>query len=487
MDELGLGRGLTVTPKDYTGMLGQAYVQQGAREAREQQNQEELMQYYMKNVDIDKSKFHRLVMPEATAATDEYIGKLIEAKAEGNMGFQSRAARILGDYKTKLGELSTITNQYATFEKVYSDPTKKVYKTANTEAAYKAMTQAKTYKDLPGLFEKNGVKLDYDFAYDPNGNIFYTPQTQFDFGSDFNKFARNNSAQAFSDITTRGAITTYLKNKNTFRDQTDIRKFEQDNKLPVGTIKVMTAKDHFESLLVDAEAKNQFIDMYNRTNPEKIDVANLDINDEGKLFEFYDKVYNTSRSNVSMGMSTDKSTTVNVNVDTKNKEDMLFTKSMYKVGDKEYPAFTLPPTFKVNFSPSGFISQTLDENLQPVDKTGVGSFINKNTQGESVAAIRVGDKNYVKFQVANSLGIKEFFVPLESLATVFQVATSKEDYNNLVTQLSKLSGTENTGTPTPTTGTQATGTPEITADQFAKLSIPERSRYKKVGSGYSKK
>lgn len=414
MNELGLGIGLNVTPKDYTGMLSQAYVQQGAQQSRQQQNQEELAQYYMKNVDIDKSKFHRLVLPEVSSATDEYISKLIEAKTQGTTGFQSRAAKLLGEYKTKLGELSTVSNQYMTFEKVYADPTKKVYKSDNVEKAWMAMQKAQSYKDVPKVLQEQGVANDYDFAYDPNGNIFYTPQAQIDFKKGVDAFTKQSYAELIGNTKTSGLVTTYLKDKRSFTDQADKESFlNSPDARKIGLTAqdlsgVATLRDVFNGLMLDEPSTRQLVSEYNRVSTQKIDAENLTRTDENALFDFYNRKYNTYGGNIKSGINIGRQPSSSSSPNTSATEFNITDINGYngvqlKQSGIEWASF--PPYM-------------LGEDFTPINKAD--EMFTRNDSGKipgQVSAVIVKDNTkYVQVILPNKLGAATYaYVPLDKI------------------------------------------------------------------------
>lgn len=113
---VGLGIGLQARPKDRTESMLKIMSAEGEDRARKKGDTPEDM--IGKWVYADRGKYHRLLAPEAEKATTEAMVKVMKYYQEDPNNWKFPAYAVMNELKTKLNQLTDMSADYQTFEKV---------------------------------------------------------------------------------------------------------------------------------------------------------------------------------------------------------------------------------------------------------------------------------------------------------------------------------------------------------------------------------
>lgn len=442
LDALGLGIGMTGAPREYTNLISQAV----AGKQKQDSDQENLYQSYMKNIALDDNKYHKLVRPEANEVTEEFTKKLTQMKIENPRGWMNQVPSLFQSYKTKMTDLVTLSDQYFTFEKSYDNPNLKLYKTKEIDEVAREIKMGTDYRKIPENLKNRGLVPNDVIAWDERGSLFFIPTQSYDFTKDAQNFRRINASTHSSILNYNPDFVKQKKTESIFTTRAELNDFAAKNNLtPLQTANIQTLEDNFNRFLQEDQVERQLIDKYKRQNP---DGEPTDKN----LFDFYVKMVKPS-----IGTTYDeafrtvpKGTNVTVNTGQDNTGKFSGWNTA-KIGDKDVDmTFLSGGDFKINTSfASESLTGMLGSDLEPVLASNLANvketIINeKGAQGEITEIVKYKDNYYAKTKFPKGIsGSDVYHLPLRS---VYQVISAKLDKQSQA-ELEKMLKGKVDGTP----------------------------------------
>jgi hypothetical protein len=418
LDALGLGIGMTGTPKDSTSLVSQAIAQKARTDAEDNSQ----YQSYLNNISKDPNKYHRLVRPEVDEVTKEFITKLVDAKRTNPRGWMKEAPMLFQNTKNRLNDLADRSSQYSTFENSYNNPNLRLYRSGSIDKISKLMNQATDYRKLPELFNNNGVENNDFVAYDEKGNLHFTAYESFDFVKNASQFSRANQNKHAALISADSKIKTIGTKASVFATRADLELYYKNNPTvsAIDLANTVTVEDNFNSIMTDPKVEAQLIDRYTQSQGTPPS-SNKD------LFDFYlatvKPSIGTSYTESISGVA--KGTTVNTYMGIGDNVDRFTTPGKITIGTiKDIPIMKLDKdeqatiTISPSLVPQGWLTPKLEKLPESVRQTIKSGMLNlKGDQGTVISIIGYGGENLALVRFPQAFGgFQEVFMPVNDIA-----------------------------------------------------------------------
>lgn len=181
--DIGIGVGLTGSPREYVGLYQQRIAREDAAKRAKEKAKNEELEKFSKDIVAAQPKVHNVLIDEAKNTMAEFLNTAYGAYAKGEPNAYNTAMDSYLTAKGKFNELVNLTKQYDAFENYVANAGRSGnYVSKSQQAAFEALRNSKNRQDFTSKLSDFGVSPNDPYLnYVEDGSLAPASQKNIDF------------------------------------------------------------------------------------------------------------------------------------------------------------------------------------------------------------------------------------------------------------------------------------------------------------------